>query len=429
MKRADFAAKNTLQKIEYLSTNNKSIFDLLKVDITTLSDEKLIYLYDFSETFYTISDQAKELPVKLDAAAKTATAQFEDALKKTDLPENVKSTSLHIFKTLIVPAVGFCSKHIQEGYKKANARVVDKIATVGVIEILEKIIEFRKQIDSQFPGMSDTIISAASSGLVTIIGLYWPTVGQTLKTLKLAENVQSFLKVDNLETVIKTLNSKLEEVTQDKLLAEVHKIGEKTAELATLSNVPAEAIQKIGFNLETLEKTITQANAQDNVKEFVKYLGTVMDKMPAANTELSKRLNDLEASIIKIAANNLNAADMKKFEVTLKEKMLEVEETYGESFEKGKNVFEKIVYAQTCNNILNSTIIEFKSKMPLTSQTRISTEAFVKEAKTLIQQVLPNLGLDVTKQAKKAPLFARELGLDLKMELKINNFAQQGATR
>lgn len=429
MKRAEFTAKDTKQKIEYLSTNNKNIFDLLKVDISSLSDENLIYLYDFSETFYTISDQTKELPVKLDAVAKTATAQFKDALEKTDLPDHIKSASLEVFKSLIVPAVDSCSKHIQEGYKKASVRAMDKMAAIGVIEVLEKMIEFRKKIDSQFPGMSDMIISAASSGFVTIIGLYWPTVGQALTTLKLAENVQSFLKVDSLETVIKTLNNRLEEVKQDKLLAEIHKAGEKTAELATLCQVPVQAIQKIGFNLETLEKTIAQANTQNNVKEFVKYLGTVMDNTPATNLELSEKLQNLESSIIKSAAGSLNAADMKKFEVTLKEKMQEVEKTYGKVFEKDKNIFEKIISAQTSTNILNSAIDEFKNKLPKNTQNRSTTETFSKEVKLLIKEALPNLSHNLTKQAKKVPAFAKELGLDLKMELKINKTVQQSASR
>lgn len=438
MKRTEFAAKTKQQKVEYITTNNKTVFDLLRVDIDSLEESNLVHLFDLTETYSTLSDQTKALPDKLNAVAITATGQFQDALNKTEIPEDVKDAAVGYFKMLIVPALTGCSKYIQSGFEKAsghlqdrmkNAGVYEKIVAVGVVDILNKTIEFRKKIDSQFPGWSDTIMAAAGAGLVSIIGVYSPATAQVIKSLKLVEGVQSFLKVENLEGVLKTINTKLEEINEDKILAEIHKTGEKTAELATICEASVGSVQKIGFDLSKLEKAIIQANSQPNTKEFIKYICTLTDQMPTTSDDLSKKFKDLENSITKLAAGNLNAADMKKFEVVLKEKMLEAEKTYGKSFEKDKNVFEKIVYAQTCNQILNLTISEFKSKMPTDSQGRATTEVFAKEAKALIQQALPNLSQDISKQAKKAPVFAKELGLDLKMELKINNSAQQGATR
>lgn len=438
MKRTEFTAKTKQEKIEYITSNNKTVFDLLKIDINSLDESNLVHLFDLTETYSTLSDQTKALPEKLNAVAVTATGQFQDALNKTEIPEDVKDTVIGYFKMLIVPALTGCSKYVQSGLEKAsghmqdrikNAGVYEKIVAVGIVDILAKTIEFRKKIDSQFPGWSDTIIAAASAGLVNIIGVYSPAAAQIIKSLKLVEGVQSFLKVENLEGVLKNINTKLEEINQDKLLAEIQKTGEKNAELAAICGTSAEAVQKIGFDQAKVEKAITQANSQPNTKEFIKYICTLTDQMPTTSTDSTKKFKDLETSIIKVAANNLNAADMKKFEVVLKEKMLEAEKIYGKTFEKDKNVFEKIVYAQTSSQFLVSSLSEFKSKLPIDSQGRATTKVFEKETKALVQQALPNIGQDVSKQAKKAPIFAKELGLDLKMELKINKFAQQGAAR
>ena len=429
MKRSEFAAKTTQEKIEYLSNNNRTVFDLLKVDISSLEDQKLIYLYDLSETYTVISDQTKEVAAKLDHVSKTAAAQFKDALEATGLSQMEKTVAVEIFKAVIVPAVNSCSKYLREGYKKANTRFYEGLAAVGTVGILEKMIEFRNQIDKRFPGTSDMIISAAGAGLTGLVAAYWPTAAETLKTFKLVENVQSFLKVESLESTIKNLNDKFDEIKKDKQLAEIHKTGEKIAELATITKVPIEALQKIGFNLESVEKTITQARTNEASKEFIKYLGSTADKMPATSEDLSKHLQQLEASLIKSASNNLNAEDIKKFEAVLSVKMQEVEKTYAASFEKDKNIYEKLICAQNSSNILTSAINDFKNKLPSTSQNRASTEAFAKEAKSIIKEELPNLTHEITRQAKKAPILAKELGLDLKMELKVQQSVQQGVSR
>ena len=184
----------------------------------------------------------------------------------------------------------------------------------------------------------------------------------------------------------------------------------------------------MGFNLGSVEKVITQVQANETAKEFIKYLGTAVDKMPATATELSEHMQKLEASIIKSAGGNLNAEAMKDFKAALSTKMQEAEKAYAKTFEKG-NIFEKFICAQNASDILTAAIGEFKSKLPKTSQGKASAEAFAKEAKSIIKEALSNLTHEVTKQAKKAQVFAKELGLDLKMELKIKQSVQQGASR
>ena len=123
-----------------------------------------MHLYDFKETFYTISDHTQELPKKLEAVAKTATAKFEDALESTDLPENAKTVSVETFKMMIVSAINSCADYMRQSYNKASNHIIGKIASPRVLEILEKIVEFRKQIDKQFPGVADTVIEQLEKG-------------------------------------------------------------------------------------------------------------------------------------------------------------------------------------------------------------------------------------------------------------------------
>ena len=88
------------------------------------------------------------------------------------------------------------------------------------------------------------IITAAGASLTSIVAAYSPVLAGILKSTKAIENVQSFLKVEGLESTIKTLNEKFDEIKKDKQLAEIHKTGEKIAELSSITKVPAKLFRK-----------------------------------------------------------------------------------------------------------------------------------------------------------------------------------------
>ena len=257
--------------IRLITNNSLNLIPLLKQNITSLSLSQLSQLYDISKLEASAKKMCKNYANELKNFSSMGLGTINQGLQGLGLPKKDISLIGNIFSKTILSGVNEAVNKLLTPKSNGKGFLYSKVLSEFVLKILESIISFKKSIDQCFPGLSDMIIKAASTGITMLASAYIPPLGMALKTTGALKIATNFLKTDNLEQVVGKIKTTLTTMDQEKKLSEAQELFELSEDIG----ISPELLQKSGINrgVDKIKNKIEKISvARDFIQKITSYI-------------------------------------------------------------------------------------------------------------------------------------------------------------
>lgn len=170
------------EKIKLIQQSAPHLLSLLKKSLSSLSSQELSSLFEFANFEAAAKEMVASFTSDLTNFLTNLPNIIEPVIKELNLSNSEKSLVNNILKQTIVFAINKASSNLYADLKKSEGLLYSAILSEKTITILEGILDFEKEIDKNFPGLSDLIVSRASPVILGLVSIYSPPLGLALKT-------------------------------------------------------------------------------------------------------------------------------------------------------------------------------------------------------------------------------------------------------
>lgn len=284
--------------------------------------------------------------------AEGAMAYFSNGLKDTKLNDKQKNNAKSLFASMVIKRMQEAAGPLSENFKEGKGVLFNAMLSQKTVDILQGILDFKKKIDEQFPGLSDAILSAAKIGIAMAMAstVQSAVVLIALDQTKIIDKSLDFFKTDNLEKTIDKLKEGLEEVNKDKKLAESMKDAEKISEITQESGIGTKVFAKLGIPSRFLDAVLDDLNTVPEVKNFMQDVAEFSQKIiPNNQEEIEATLKEITENIAEqLKQSGVAGDDLDKIIKEVSSEVQEVSSKWGQVLESDKQFFDKVIVQQEC---------------------------------------------------------------------------------
>ena len=174
---AQFNELSQNEKIKLIQQYAPHLLNSLKKSLSSLNSQELSSLFEFANLELTAKEIAKAFTTDLTNFSNI----IAPLIKDLNLSAAESSLLDNILKKTLVLAINKASSNLYNDLKKGEGLLYTTIVSENTLTVLEGILDFKKALDKNFPGLSDTLISTASPALLALVSAYSPPLGLALK--------------------------------------------------------------------------------------------------------------------------------------------------------------------------------------------------------------------------------------------------------
>ncbi|GAB4171229.1 MAG: hypothetical protein Tsb006_8180 [Rickettsiaceae bacterium] len=413
------------QKVEFIRNNAPGVLRFLRQDITELNSSDLSNLLEFINLEQLAQGLTENLTTQLTGFLSTFSNGIDSEVKKLGLSASEEKLVDNIFKKTILLAATKASAGLDQNIQSEQSILYSYLLSEKTADILDGILEFKKQIDSHFPGASDQILSAAVPVIITLVSIYSPPAGLLLKHSGILTAATKFLQTDNLEKTVTRMYQKLDEIQEDNKLKEIHETGTKVTEIAENLGIQAPTLSKFNFSLSSARETLQEITQNDHSKRFLKAVADyARTHIPTTPEEIDTKLSLIQQNIFEeLKKHNIPTELAKKTQAIISGAMTEAETKIKKSINTGSAILTKVTHVLSSSEVLKEAANRVGS---LATKAPSHAPALQNIARLFTEQVDKHIRGDVRAIAEqmvansKATPFARKiLGVGLASELAI----------
>ncbi len=342
------------KKIALLKSQSAHLMEFLTKPPEELNDKELGDLRDLGELEKSSKEASHTMYSNLSSMIKPFSKTFDKNLKKLKLSKSELLLVDSIFKKTILFGLTKASDKLFDDLKENKGFLYNQMVSERTLDVLDSILDFKKEIDQKFPGLSDKILSIAAPIIVAAISYCLPPVGIALKATGILDKTASFLKTENLEKTIDKIRSDLTEVKQEGQIKDLEQKTEIIAEVAEKSDIPASNLGKLGMSKESLQATLKEIAKSPESKALLQDLCEyAKSHIPSNKMEVNKVMDSIQQTTLqeleKNGASQEMVADAKQMlEESFAKATVEIYSTLGQD----SKPLDKVTSNQKSSDIL-----------------------------------------------------------------------------
>lgn len=407
------AKNSTLQDegsaINMLFKSAPKIMANLKINPQELLPSQFKTLFELTRLNGESNKIAEDFSNSLKTGAKGWLSSF--ATNISPLPPDTQKKASVVFDETLLKSVNQIANNLYKGIKEGEGLLFNSMLSDNVVSSMESIINFKKQIDKDFPGLSDKILSAAGMAITGIVCAYAPSAGAILKTTGILDKARDFLKTENLEATVDKLKAGIAEIEKNKELAKLQEIGIKLSELSEQVHVPSNKLQKIGLNLETLKMISLEVTKTPSAKEFMNKLGIYADEVfPLSKEDIEKNLSEIkQASLKTLEEHNVSPEIIEKVGKALDIRFEKAREIMETALDPKVSFFDRVATQQDATRMIIDSTNDIKGLLEQTPNKRdILKDVSSKIQDTTREKIQSNKIVELETVMKKLPPAAQK---------------------
>ncbi|MBA2628448.1 MAG: hypothetical protein H0U78_00210 [Rickettsiaceae bacterium] len=416
-----FNALSQNEKIKLIQQHAPHLLNFLKKGLSSLSSQELSSLFEFANLELAAKGIAKAFTADLTNFSNI----IEPIIKNLNLSKGESSLLDNILKKTLVLAINQASSNLYNDLKKGQGLLYTAIVSENTLTVLEGILDFKKALDKNFPGLSDTLITKASPALLALVSAYSPCLGLALKATGILSKVSDFLKTENLDKTVTSMYLSLDKIKQDKALSQIHETGTKVADIAKQVDISPSIIEKFKLTLEDAADTAQEISKNASSKRLLTVVASYAENyIPSSKKEINEKLDVVKmAALDKLKKNGVPPEIIAEVALSLDKNIEKAKSEMIKCLSKDSKIIDKVGYVLIASDILHKSehqVQEIGKKNPSHS------EAFNECTKNLKMEVNNKVRGDTSKIAKEmtadspAKDFAKKtLGANLANEILI----------
>ena len=422
------------EKIKLIQQYAPHLLNSLKKSLSSLSSQELGNLFEFANFEAAAKEIAASFTIDLTNFLTNFSYIIEPVITELKLSDKEKSLLDNILKKTLVFAINKASSNLYTDLKKGEGLLYSAILSEKTITILEGILDFKKAIDKNFPGLSDLIISKTSPAILGLVSIYSPPLGLALKTTGVLSKVSDFLKTENLSKTVNNMYHSLDKIQQDKTLSQVHETGSKFTEIAkqisssTLSEDLVSIrhrIEKFNLTLETASETAQEISKNASSKKLLTIVADYAENhVPSSEREINEKLEIVKRSTLdKLEKNGVPKELIAEAALILDKNIELAKSEMIKCLNKESKIIDKVGYILISADILSKSENQLKE---IGEKNPSHSKAFKECTQNLKAEINNKIRGDVSKIAKEmtadspAKDFAKKtLGVNLANEILI----------
>lgn len=422
------------EKIKLIQQYAPHLLNSLKKSLSSLSSQELGNLFEFANFEAAAKEIAASFTIDLTNFLTNFSYIIEPVITELKLSDKEKSLLDNILKKTLVFAINKASSDLYTDLKKGEGLLYSAILSEKTITILEGILDFKKAIDKNFPGLSDLIISKTSPAILGLVSIYSPPLGLALKTTGVLSKVSDFLKTENLSQTVNNMYHSLDKIQQDKTLSQVHETGSKFTEIAkqisssTLSEELVSIrhrIEKFNLTLEAASETAQEISKNASSKKLLTIVADYAENhIPSSEREINEKLEIVKKSTLdKLEKNGVPKELIAEANLILDKNIELAKAEMIKCFNKESKIIDKVGYILIAADILSKSENQLKE---IGEKNPSHSKAFKECTQNLKAEINNKIRGDVSKIAKEmtadspAKDFAKKtLGVNLANEILI----------
>jgi hypothetical protein len=422
------------EKIKLIQQYAPHLLNSLKKSLSSLSSQELGNLFEFANFEAAAKEIAASFTIDLTNFLTNFSYIIEPVITELKLSANEKSLLDNILKKTLVFAINKASSNLYTDLKKGEGLLYSAILSEKTITILEGILDFKKAIDKNFPGLSDLIISKTSPAILGLVSIYSPPLGLALKTTGVLSKVSDFLKTENLSKTVNNMYHSLDKIQQDKTLSQVHETGSKFTEIAKqiLSSTLSEdlvsirhRIEKFNLTLEAASETAQEISKNASSKKLLTIVADYAENhVPSSEREINEKLEIVKKSTLdKLEKNGVPKELIAEATLILDKNIELAKSEMIKCLNKESKIIDKVGYILISADILSKSENQLKE---IGEKNPSHSKAFKECTQNLKAEINNKIRGDVSKIAKEmtadspAKDFAKKtLGVNLANEILI----------
>ena len=422
------------EKIKLIQQYAPHLLNSLKKSLSSLSSQELGNLFEFANFEAAAKEIAASFTIDLTNFLTNFSYIIEPVITELKLSDKEKSLLDNILKKTLVFAINKASSNLYTDLKKGEGLLYSAILSEKTITILEGILDFKKAIDKNFPGLSDLIISKTSPAILGLVSIYSPPLGLALKTTGVLNKVSDFLKTENLSKTVNNMYHSLDKIQQDKTLSQVHETGSKFTEIAkqisssTLSEdlvLIRHRIEKFNLTLEAASETAQEISKNASSKKLLTIVAEYAENhIPSSEREINEKLEIVKKSTLdKLEKNGVPKELIAEANLILDKNIELAKSEMIKCLNNESKILDKVGYILIAADILSKSENQLKE---IGEKNPSHSKAFKECTQNLKAEVNNRIRGDVSKIAKEmtadspAKDFAKKtLGVNLANEILI----------
>lgn len=352
----EFALMSLYDKLQYLSNYIIELNKYVKIDINSLSETDLNYLYDLANQNYQSNESIIKILKNINDSVLYLNNNLNNEIEKYD--ESTKEAIQETFNNIVVSSINKATEELKNDIHKKPILLNGTFTKCACI-VLESILKFEKAVDAIVPGGSDKLIKACFNGIVGLIGASFPIIAITIKASGLVEKMSNFFSANELTKTVESLKNYQTVLENNAKLLPIYENAIKVNKVAQISGVSIQNIQNLNINDKSLDKIINVIEKDKKAKHYLADLAILNSKIPTtqeAAEQISKSIvNNLQEILSEHIQKNDTLNNYKKdFNNAIEFLSTEINKLPSNS----NNVFDRICYMQNTisqfNNKLNS---------------------------------------------------------------------------
>jgi predicted house-cleaning noncanonical NTP pyrophosphatase (MazG superfamily) len=355
--------KSDSNSLDTLLKTAPIIMEQLKIDPQHLVPNQFSTLFELSDLNQKATSIADEFAKNLESGIAYWSKSFLTNINSSDLEEKDKIKATSIFDENLLKVATQITDTIYKDLQSGKGMLFNSMLSDNVLTAMKGLLSFKKEVDSNFSGLSDSILSAAKMAITGIVCAYSPSLGIILKTTKILDKATDFLKTENLENTVTNLKEGIDKIKKDKELSRLQEIGTEISNLAEQTNISPDRIQKIGLNIETLKminSEIIKAPSA-NTKEVIKKIGSHAAKtFPHSKEDIGENLNEIREVFSKNLRDKLPPEMVTIIESKIDKKLIKANEIMEACLDSKATFFDKVAAQQDAARMILSSVDDIK---------------------------------------------------------------------
>lgn len=269
-----------------------------------------------------------------DLAGRMSSAFMKELAANKELTKEQRKDLENQFGKHVLRHVEETPKSLYENLKKGKGILFYGMANKKVINVLDGILKFKKNIDATYPGLSDMMLGIASIAIKAALVSYAPVTALIFKASGISEIATNFLKTENLEKTTKQLKESLDKYEQDKGLKKIKDEADKSVALSSKEEEERIRKEAKGLLSESLTKPLNEVDkeALKKVFELERRALQLQRNMQKESSPAVARMGS--ALVVGLEGNKkISERDRK-----------EIREAFGEHVEKNIQEVPKVLY-------------------------------------------------------------------------------------
>jgi malonyl CoA-acyl carrier protein transacylase len=284
------------EKIKLITQNAPHLLSSLKKDVAQLNAQELANLFGVSQLEVTAKEATQKLNTDLSNFMTNFSSSIDSIVNGAGLTPGEQALLKNNFSKPLIFAVNVAATSMHASFKEGNGLLYTTLLSEKTITILEGILDFKKAIDTAFPGLTDTLISTAITGLVSA---YSPPLAVLLKSTGVTSKITDLLSTESLDKTINNMYASLDKVREDKALSKMHQVGTIAAEVAKQIGTLPSTLEKFNLTVESATEMAKEVSKNVSSKEFLTTLAEyAANNIPSSEKEIDTKMAAVRESTL-----------------------------------------------------------------------------------------------------------------------------------